>query len=266
MTPSQALSIACLGALVGAVITSTEFLWLERRLAMSKGGFWPEALITDEISPSRLPWAGAFLSNAALRQAQWLCIAASLAGVACLALGVSPVAPLLVVAAATALTQQRIRWGGEGGDHMTNLILVVGIVGFGLAAIPGVTAASCAFLAAQLTLSYVSSGVAKLFGSKWRSGQAFAEIMDSYTYGNRVFANLLRRRAWVSAVAGHAVMLFQLTFPLYFVAPRPYCYAYLLAGLAFHLSIAVIMRLHLFVYTFVAAYPCLFLVRQWFPW
>jgi hypothetical protein len=225
VTPALALSIACLGAFVGAVITSAEFLWLERRGALAQGGFWPRELLEDEVYTQRTARARLVLSSAAFRQAQWLRIAASVAGVACLALGVSPVAPLVVVALATALTLRRIRWGGEGGDHMTNLVLVVGIASFGLAAIPGAMAAGCAFLAAQLTLSYVASGVAKLFGPLWRTGTAFATIMDSQTYGNRTLAELMWRRPWISAAINYAVMGFQLTFPLYVVIPRPFCYA-----------------------------------------
>jgi hypothetical protein len=61
-----------------------------------------------------------------------------------------------------------------------------------------------------------------------------------------------------------SVIAFQLSFPVFFVLPAPYAYAYVAGGVAFHLGIAYFMRLYLFVLTFLGTYPCLIFAREAF--
>ena len=74
------------------------------------------------------------------------------------------IAPLTMLIVIHCITQLRSRWGGEGSDQMTTLVLVSGLV---VDLSPGssvVTTSAALFLGAQITLSYMASGGAKLFG------------------------------------------------------------------------------------------------------
>ena len=249
------LTLALAG--VGAWITALEALWLVRAGQYGRAGAWPWFLVKVAISsPSiaRLPVAviaagDLTLAVARLAGASWL--------IAVLAAGYEPLAPLVVLVGAHVLTIWRTRWGGEGGDQMMLIVFVTGLFASRFRSHAGVQTACALFVAGQITLAYVASGTAKCFGPLWRSGDALSRIMSHYTYGWQPLATFLVRRPWLGRRLSHAVIGFQLTFPLFFLVPMPWALGWLVAGAAFHVAIALVMRLNLFVPVFIGTYPCL---------
>jgi hypothetical protein len=262
MTPRLAIGLTCSLAMIGTAISSVEYLWLYRRRAFDAGGFWPWLSMKADFYV-RVPLVVRCFDYDAAVYLLYLGrgIVAMLVPIS-LIFARSPVVPLAVVALMNVLLHYRVRWGGEGGDQMTSLVLICSIIAFAFLHIPEITLASCYFLGAQLTLAYFSSGTAKLFGQLWRSGTAFTKVMSNYTYGNQFVGLFLQRHAAVAKIMNFTVIGFQITFPLVLVIPVPYCYIYLMTGLLFHLGVAIAMRLNLFLYTFVAVYPCLVVLRN----
>ena len=118
------------------------------------------------------------------------------------------------------------------------------------------------FIGAQAMLAYFSSGAAKVVSPAWRSGKAFQNIMNSYSYGNHFVSRMVTRFPGLSLIASWIIILFQLSFPIVILLPYPWNYCYLAMGLAFHLAIAITMSLNLFVPAFVSTYPALLVIQN----
>jgi hypothetical protein len=158
-----------------------------------------------------------------------------------------------------ALTHIRHQYGLDGSDQMSAVIL--GSLTLYYFA-PGHLAQELAlyFIAFQAMLAYVASGSAKMTAKIWRSGRALGAILNTQSYGRKSASALLRRYPVISLVAGWAVMIFQVTFPVMVMASPITCAVALVIGISFHVSIAVTMGLNNFVWSFISAYPALWLV------
>ncbi|MCF2528805.1 hypothetical protein [Yinghuangia soli] len=165
----------------------------------------------------------------------------------------------LLLAACAVLTLQRSSYGLDGADQMFALAMI------------SCTAALVAgerygrlflyFLAAQLILSYLIAGIAKLVSPVWRDGTCLAGILSTKAYSSPRLAALLRRHRTFALGMAWSVMLFEVTFiAVPFLAPvldGTVMLAGLVCGVLFHLGISVTMRLHTFVFAFTGAYPAL---------
>jgi len=110
------------------------------------------------------------------------------------------------------------------------------------------------FVAAQLMLAYLASAGAKAAGAKWRNGTAVAQILSTRDYG------LERRDLFESdhplfLVAAWGTIAFEFALPLAFLLGGPLLPFALVAGVTFHIGIAMTMGLNRFLLWFVAAYP-----------
>jgi hypothetical protein len=195
-------------------------------------------------------------------------LAAVVVTIACLAAGLTPLAPVATLIAVQFMFQLRMRYGGEGADQMTVLVLITSAVAELGRPFPGVVTACAIFIGGQITLSYLASGTAKLFGPSWRNASALPKIMNHHTYGSIWLRNVLVRYPLVARILGLGVIAFQLSFWVFYLLPMPYALVYLAGGIAFHAAIAIFMRLNLFLITFVGTYGCLLFthetVRTWF--
>jgi hypothetical protein len=260
VTAFEALRLTTAFAAVGAASTSLEGLWLAHEGAFGARGVWPWSIV--KITSSFAGWwpepvverGVVVLLCARLIAAAWV--------MAALFLGGDAIAPLSVLAIAHVLLRWRTQWGGEGSDQMMLIVFVVGLIAALFSHSPIIVNACAFFIAGQITLSYIASGTAKLFGPSWRSGEALSRIMNHYNYGSEPIAQLLAGQRWLGAVVCYGVIAFQLTFPLYFVLPAPFSYVYLGSGVLFHVSIAYAMRLNLFIPVFLGTYPCLIFAHQ----
>jgi hypothetical protein len=75
-------------------------------------------------------------------------------------------------------------------------------------------------------------------------------------------SQVVGHRRWLGFTAGWLVMLFEVIFPIVFVAPAPIVAVLLMVGLAFHLGCAVLMGLNSFVWAFPATYLCVLATRE----
>lgn len=174
--------------------------------------------------------------------------------------------PLRIVSVATIsvaitslLLAARHVYGGDGADQMALITIVALALGY-LGASPKAMHYSLQFIAFQVQLAYLTAGFAKLSSKRWRDGTGLAGIISTHSYGRPWASQLLERNRRVSQLLSWSVMLMLLTFvPLVHVGG-------VCAGLAlgtaatFHIGNAVVMRLHTFVWSFIATYPALIYV------
>jgi len=106
----------------------------------------------------------------------------------------------------------------------------------------------------QLTLSYVTAGVSKMFFPDWRTGKTLSCVMNSTTWGHPLAAKITAHRT-LAFVLSWGVILLETLFPLALLAPPIVLWSALGAMLFFHAATAVFMRLNAFPWAFAAAYP-----------
>lgn len=167
---------------------------------------------------------------------------------------------LLAFIAVNVAMYYRQGFGLDGADQMSLLILVTVLLCFVASGRPGVQAIGVWFIALQLGLSYLVSGVAKLFSREWRSGVAIEGILSTYTYGTNFMRSLVTGRRGLCVLAGWAVIVTEIALPFALLFGDRGVLAAMAVGLMLHLSIAVIMGLNDFVWSFAAAYPAFYYV------
>lgn len=165
--------------------------------------------------------------------------------------------PLAVMFVGQLATHYRCRYGLEGADQMTAMVLAMSCVA---TVYPGASTQNIAlgFIAAQSCLSYFIAGISKLRGRAWRSGTAVRDIMRTQMSGRQSVWVMFRRYPSVAVALNHGIIAFECAFPLVLVMPRPAMLAYLGCGALFHLANALVMGLNAFVWAFVATYPAIF--------
>jgi hypothetical protein len=173
-------------------------------------------------------------------------------GLGLLGFGHSLVVLPALFATALLFARQRDHFNG-GSDAMTAVLLV----SLSAACYPALGSAALAYVAAQVTLSYVVAGVAKLRNSEWQSGLALARFLQLERYAVPVLAE----RAFQSPLALPWLRGVTVTLPLLECAfPCVYLggvvtQAILGLGLTFHLAVACLLGLNRFWPAWLAAYP-----------
>jgi hypothetical protein len=258
----QAVHITVLCVTAGIFVNAIESLWLWSKGYYDDSGILPWA-VAREIYSERV---GAALSPVMSNGGVLVLTAARLVCASALLLGYDHWAyasvPLAILVATQFLLQMRTHLGGEGADQMTSLVLVTGLVAEAGRGLPAVMDSAALFIGAQITLSYLASGGAKLLGPMWRGGTALAAIMNHHTYGHPRFSRFLRDYPLIARAMCIAVIGFQVTFFVFYILPMPYALIYVLGGIAFHAGIAYFMRLNLFFVTFIGTYPCLIYTHE----
>jgi hypothetical protein len=113
------------------------------------------------------------------------------------------------------------------------------------------------FIAAQLVLSYLVSGLAKLGSPVWRGGFAIAQITRTATYCTADLAKVLARPA-ISASLCWATILFEVGSPFLLLGGRAGAVALIVMGTGFHVGIALAMGLTTFIFAFLATFPLVY--------
>lgn len=156
------------------------------------------------------------------------------------------------------LLYYRHSYGLDGADQMSLLILVTTLLCFTFIDIEIVKKIGIYFIAIQLSLSYTVAGIAKLVSKQWRSGKAIEGILSTYTYGTNFTRNILTKNIVLCKIICWSTILIEIFFPLCLLFSPDitlYCIGF---GLLFHLSIAIVMGLNDFVWSFAAAYPAFY--------
>lgn len=257
----QSIHFAVICAVAGIVVTSAEALWHWSKGHYDAGGIWPWGIAREAYSAR----VGAVLTPLMSNRGMLVIHGARIAGAGAVLLAYaeqgSALVPLSVLIATHCILQLRSRWGGEGADQMTILVLIAGLLADSLPD-PRVATSVALFIGGQITLSYLASGGAKLFGAKWRNGTALGEIMNQHTYGHPWLSRFLRQYPLIGKAACRLVIGFQISFLAFYLLPMPYALIYPAGGVLFHAGIAYFMRLNLFFLTFIGTYPCLMFTHQ----
>ncbi len=264
ITASLALQYAAICAALGVVMTTAESIWHWRYGNFSETGVWPWYILRADHSPLAAAIFTPVLDGAGLLALLLARLTAALLVPVCYWSGVNAGLPLLTLILSQFLLSWRCRLGGEGGDQMTTIMLITAFLPQAIPNEHAVADFAALFVAAQISLSYAASGGAKLFGPLWRRGEALTEIMSHFQFGNYWLMKQLRSYPIICRLICLSVIIFQVSFLLFFLLPAPYAYVYLIGGVVFHLGIAYFMRLYLFVVTFIGTYPCLIFAREMF--
>lgn len=168
---------------------------------------------------------------------------------------------LWVFVACGLLLRGRGGLGNSGADEMILLIMIAGMLAREF------NTAHCAlivlmFLSAQLSLSYLTSGLVKVGELHWRDGTSLINIMGTETFGNRSLHAALRSSPRCASFLSCILVFGELFGSLAPWLPRPYAVSLLSCSLVFHLVTAAVMGLNTFVPAFVATYPAAFYTSQ----
>jgi len=172
-----------------------------------------------------------------------------------LALGMSPVLPLVGLAAAMVLQRFLIPYGGDGSDDMARVLTVTLAVAYAVSTTSAAVRIALVFIAAQLCLAYGASGISKLFGGTWRSGTAVPRILHTAFGHAGLTRSALDRWPNAGKTITWLVIAFEVAFPIGIVLGGWFAAAALAGAAAFQLSIAISMGLNRFTPWFVAAFP-----------
>jgi hypothetical protein len=167
---------------------------------------------------------------------------------------------LLCLATSLGAVRWRRHTGGDGAEQLAMLVLIAA----GLAVLPypadGRVMMAAVFIAAQVSLAYVTAGIAKLASGIWRDGAALPAIFSTNTHGHPLAAALLANHGGLARAGSWGVIVFECAFPLLFLGPSWLALGFLAVGLAFHAGCALLMGLNSFLWSFPATYPCVFVV------
>ncbi|HEY3820174.1 MAG TPA: hypothetical protein VGL81_23580 [Polyangiaceae bacterium] len=263
MTTTEALFWSERIAAIGLALTNAELLTTRR--AFTDGGIL--SLSTLRLRDEFMTSGSARLARIAMRY-RFVVGLIAIRLVGAIAILVLPGGqPIAVVAEGLIVTVNVLfAWvrlpGGDGSDQMLSVVSAAIFLARAIGD-DHFTARCLWFLCAQACLAYASAGVAKLISRAWRDGTALQGVMRTASYGSRSLHGFLSRRYALCVALSWGVMLFEAAFPLVVVLPRPVVYAFLVGGMFLHQSIAVAMRLNVFVWAFLAPYPAILFCTQW---
>jgi len=112
------------------------------------------------------------------------------------------------------------------------------------------------FFALLLIVSYFTSGLLKIYETKWRNGIYLKQVLIMRNYGNPILIKLIDSLPeHVYLVLSQIIVFWQLSSFLMPFFPSVILYFYLFIGLCFHLTTGILMRLNGFIWTFTAFLP-----------
>lgn len=148
--------------------------------------------------------------------------------------------------------------GTEGADHMLMLVLVAIVLYF---IAPGYLAKESVlwFLCAQTLLAYVIAGVVKARHPSWIKGTSMSSILSTVLFGHPFFARIFSRHPRLGPITCWSVIAFEFSCPILVLTSLKGCLVFIALAICFHLAIAVVQGLNLFVWAFFSTYPALFI-------
>jgi hypothetical protein len=166
-----------------------------------------------------------------------------------------------MILVARALLYMRNQLGHDGSDQML-LVVFMGLTVAQGAPDPTGRAIGLYYIAAQSVLSYETSGIAKLAGSKWRTGIAVPQIVNTIGYGYPPLGLWLSSHARTGRTLSWSTIAVECAGPLLLFAGIPWALAFVVMIIGLHASIALVMGLNGFFWSFVACAPALILASH----
>lgn len=157
---------------------------------------------------------------------------------------------------------RQVAYGAET-ENRFSLIIIGVLLLRSLVPTQTVTLVSLWFIALQVCLSYITAGISKLRDADWRMGNGFRLVIAYEDVPlKKSFTIFFEKRKVVATVSNWLVIIFECLFPLILVVPRQLFWCFLIAGIVFHLAIAIWFRLGKFFWIWVATYPALIFITQ----
>lgn len=232
-------------ASVATAIAALELIVVHR--AWSERGVYAWSVLRREYSPIGARVAGLLFAAPGM----WIVLAIQLASALALPWLAHPVWPWLAFATTLAVAV-RFRGTFNGGSDAMLLVVLLGLA----IARSGAPEIGLGYIAAQLVLSYVLAGVAKLREPAWRHGTALAALVALPSYGVPPGLIAWLSRPALSRMAGYALLGFECGFPVALVDPEG-CRVLLALAVLFHLGNAIVFGLNRFLWAWLAAFPAL---------
>jgi len=145
----------------------------------------------------------------------------------------------------------RLLYGLDGSDQMTNIVWA-GLCAFLLTDVAWLREIGVAFIGLQFVLAYLTSGIAKLCSSEWRTGKAIPSIVSTVEHGN-LFVSRLCQLPLVGWIVCWATISFEVFGPILGFLNVKLLLFFVVSSIFFHSMIAVVMKLNLFLWSFLAA-------------
>lgn len=157
----------------------------------------------------------------------------------------------------------RNQYGLDGSDQMMLLVLAA-LLAYQLYPTATMATIVFGFLAGQLVLSYLTAGIAKAISPIWRGGDALARILSTSSYGSKTASRLLLDHRALAVAGCWMVIVFECAGPLLLWIHPAFAVGFIVVGTLFHLSIAVLMGLNIFFWSFISTYPATYYcVSRW---
>jgi len=144
--------------------------------------------------------------------------------------------------------------GRNGADQMSTLIfssLFLALLSDNVL----VWKAELWFLALQLNLAYLTSGILKVRKKGWWDGSYLLLAIRTQLYGNEPVWRTFRKHPRLLSLMSKVVLLLECGFFITLLLPLRYSWPIFLAGILFHIANAVAMGLNTFVWSYLALYP-----------
>ncbi|MET0393842.1 MAG: hypothetical protein ABW019_11910 [Chitinophagaceae bacterium] len=251
---------------VYVLIDSAEKLYNHR--AFRPGGFFGWAALRQHLFFASRPLPVRRLLDVLFDFRGWmaLLLLRGLSGIALLTLPHHPVfgtAGLLIVFVAGSLVNFRQAPFGAETENRFALALTGALLLRSLVPTQLVTEVCLLFIALYTCVSYVTAGVTKWVDPAWRKGEGLLEVIHSPDLVPlERLAAFFRRYPGAGRALAWATIGIECLFPLALVAGPPFFWLFLIWGIVFHLTIAVVLRLGKFFWVWVATYPAIIFIAQ----
>jgi len=168
-----------------------------------------------------------------------------------------------LVVATTFYIRWRHRYGGEDGSDQMMSIISVAFAGGLLLGFNNRSAAFCIyFIGSQACLAYATSGICKLVSPQWRSGFAIRGVLATRSYGTQRWAKVVQSSPLLALAACWGTIVFETAFILAPILSGTPLIILCSVAVVFHATIAVIMGLNGFFWSFLATYPAIAYLNQ----
>lgn len=260
MDASEALRFVALITSVGGVLSALEVLcnWSELRLWFNQTWHLQEDGDTGVLARGRQ----FFYSEHYARGLIWTKLIGFLILLVSAAVSRTSGIVALTLAIAIMLDMHRRVIAFDGGEQMTLLTCWALALAL-LVPTPNARNLALAFIATQVSLAYLTAGVAKLVSPYWMGNAILGTLLNTMTYGHPLPSNFLRSHRRLDVVLSAAIGVGEVAFPVLLLSPSHVSLlSALTLGLTFHLACALFMGLNNFLFAFTAAYPAVYFAHS----
>jgi hypothetical protein len=158
------------------------------------------------------------------------------------------------------LTGMRNLHVNNGSDQLANMILISISIIYLTGNTSFIRNISLFFIACQGALAYLTSGFFKLIVPNWMNGSYLEQVLCTRTFGHRYLKACMDHWKPGYRILSLMMICWELLMGVAFLFPPGICLAILAGGVAFHLSVAIVMGFNTFLWAFLAVYPPIYLI------